>query len=273
MPVAKAFVAFTLNMTPYKILDCTSGFFQQSDIGSEFWFSGGGHGKILYLCDVAGTRIYTRTSAYAAYDGAWDAGGIQSATLGNATAAGASIITATKLAYTVTRTAGAVFNSGDVGKPLFWSDGSITWIKTYTDPNTVDTLESGDKLSMCCVKDPTSRIITDFTTDEILMARIGDFFQAKHRLFEPLPDGVNRGAVLPGFLVVGKAGDSRYYYSQIPIGRAFRCGYYLPSDQYGDLADTLQSIEANPVVPNLRAISLLKSLAVVNTDVKDGLAP
>jgi hypothetical protein len=238
---------YTLTSAAGGLLTCTNtfGLFRQYDIGAVVTFENGVTSTIEYLTDAAGTRVYTPTSRWA--HGTHVAVATQSATIG-----AAEVMTLSKTGRRVTRISGTRnFTATDEKKPLFWADGTITYIIDFIDANTVDTLESGDKASQGAAidPDPAGRNFGDYITDET----IGDMFLKfglRTRFLEPLPE-VNRGCIVPGFMVVGNKNESTIYYSPMAMGdfetRTYNTGYHNPSKQFDNkIEDKIQDIRKYP---------------------------
>ncbi len=254
IPIMKAFNISNTGQAGGYLLVCsaTGGTFNQADIGNVLTFQDGTVSTIQYLCDAALNRVYTETSDYAI-------GNTVAATASQAAVLGSSrcMTLSRTAAGVVTRTGGTAFTANDVRKPIFWADGDITYIIAYTNGNTVTdiaiTATTGAKVSQGAAMDPSSRIFTDTTTDEILKARMIETFLLRHRLFTHLPTDIDRGTVVQGFVVVGKRGDHNVYYSQLSAEREYRGGYYYAPNQYdSQMKDVLHSIEADPDVLTVR---------------------
>lgn len=226
-PVIKAFTASqTEAVSPLSIIYADEGFFTQHDIGDILYYEDGSSTEIEYLCDASGNRVYTPTSRWAVGDSG--SVGLQSATMGTQT-----VLTCTKTGNTVTLVSGTrVFTGLDVRKPLFWDDGTVDWIISVTDGNTVEVLESGDKDQRGVGMDPETRSFTDVSIDEILRTRRTNFL-ADHRFWTALPES-DIGTIVPGFIVVATSGQGTIYWSQLSIARKYRGGYHNPAFQFDD---------------------------------------
>jgi hypothetical protein len=117
-----------------------------------------------------------------------------------------------------------------VGKALFWADGTIDWIMSFVDVNTVTVLDDSDKGSQGVAVDPTLRKFCDVTTDTILRSKIKNY-TTEHRFWTALPE-VNLGVIVPGFLVCAVSGENTVYYSQMAVARKYLAGYHNPGYQY-----------------------------------------
>lgn len=141
---------------------------------------------------------------------------------------------------------GVGLTDDDEGKPVFWSNGRVSWIKDVTGTLTATAMteqengESGSELPM--TMNPTKRGFNDEITDEDLLAR-APYFPLNNRFWEPLPlNGV--GIVVPGFLFVAKQDERIYYYSELGIDSGVLSGYYNPAFQINDeLVDVVIGFE------------------------------
>ena len=227
VPIMKAFTASETPIgSPDSLITLHVGLFSQHDIGNTILYQNGRTTIIQYLCDAAGTRVYTPTSSYAIGEGGRRAR--QSAVLGSGT-----VLTCSKVGNVVTLESGnRNLNVNDVRKALFWADGTIDWITGFTDANTVTVLEEGDKDAQGVAIDPTSRKFADVSTDDILRSRRKNFL-TNYRFWTSLPE-VDLGVIVPGFLVVAVSGENTVYYSPMAVASKYLAGYYNPGYQYDD---------------------------------------
>ncbi len=130
------------------------------------------------------------------------------------------------------------FVSSDIGKQLFWADGSISIICKVNsirevvlfEPDTTPSDFNGQGTYISSVG-YIDRNYNDFTEDSTLTTyqRRGDpFYFLQTRFFAPLPDG-GYSAVKGGAYFVSSLVNSEYYYSQ--LRELYRTGSYHPSIQ------------------------------------------
>lgn len=74
--------------------------------------------------------------------------------------------TASKNGATVTRTVGIPFNSGDVGKIIYWTDGSSDIIQTYISTSQVTVASSGTQVSQNIYIKPDDRPIQTYSMSD-----------------------------------------------------------------------------------------------------------
>ena len=227
IPIVKTFVASRSGTT----VTSTVGTFSQNDIGSVIIFQDGTSATIASYTDT--TNVETTTS-----------GDISSQPAGIGCGAVSKIITASKALQVVTRTAGSVFASTDVGKTIFWGDGTSDVIHTYTDANTVSVSSSGTISSTVAICNPVSRAFADNVSDDDLRTRIA-YYALKTRFWTNMPSS-NLGVVVPGFIFCATRGDSNIYYCQLKDGALSLAGFYHAGFQYSRVDDAVQAISRFP---------------------------
>ena len=135
----------------------------------------------------------------------------------------------------------------DVGKPIYWSNGKLSWIKSVTSFNVAEALsaedhDDGASGDIACTMNPTKRSFNDSTDDDDLLDRL-PYFPLVNRFWQELPEnGV--GVILPGYLFVAKPDERIFYYSQLGTGNGVYAGYYNPGLQVNDaLTDVIVGFE------------------------------
>ncbi len=130
----------------------------------------------------------------------------------------------------------------DAGKPFFWSDGGLTWIKKRLTNTTFETFTTAEHASQPATMDPTFRSVND-NVDDIDLERRRSALPLKARYYEPLPiNGI--GQLMQNFLVVAEPGVRDYYYSETAIDSGQLTGYYRPDGQLNDkLNDVVTGFE------------------------------
>jgi len=193
---------------------------------------------------VSGTTILTDTiqsvldSNYALGSTAYSVLGTTPGCIG-----ASSLMMATKSGTTVSRSGGSVGSrptSDDIGKLLFWEDGTydvITGISlgATASLDTITVAQSGTKTAMAVAWNPVPRNYYDYTSDDSLMVRNG--FMLKQRFFSAMPN-CNVGEVAPGFVFGAIEGDVRLYYCNTGCNKGDKSfvGYYHPGHQF-DVCD------------------------------------
>jgi hypothetical protein len=159
---------------------------------------------------------------------------------------GTSVCIATKSGTTVSRQlVGSSFTSDDVGKTLFWEDGSYDVIRSVTNSNTVVVWKSGTKYAQAAGWNPTSRLYRDTTPDDedgnmdSLINR--DLHLLNTRFLYPLPN-CNVGTSVPGFIIGAQSGGHEIYYSQ--TGSREFTGYYHAGWQIHHCDDAVIDLSA-----------------------------
>ena len=235
IPVAKAFVVSTSGSTFY----ISVGVLVTGDKGCKLRFTDGNEYTIATVDSIVqGTFEETPSSDYT--DASCALGGDDSESKAM------RVMTASQSGTTVTRTAGDIFTSADVGRPLFFSNSIIRWIKSYTDANNVEVKESGTIASTACGIEPKIRKYTDILrdeprlTDESLRARVRNY-TLQNRLFVPIPD-CDMGEVTPNMIWGCIKGEYIVHYSQADVNYQHQAGYYYESEQREIFEDKLNEI-------------------------------
>jgi hypothetical protein len=222
IPVAKAFKCTTsgYNFTMLEGEVC------QGDKGSVVQFVDGSYNTIV-------TVTSSTTGTF-----------VSSTTLTNASCAlggipyngkGMRVMTASLAGTTVTRTEGDTFLSTDVGRPLFFPDGTIKWIKSYTDANNVEVTVAGTISSTACGLDPKERKWNDTVRDEpygneeCLRARVRKY-TCQNRFFVPIPN-CDMGEVTASMIWGAIKGEYIVHYSASDTNYRHQAGYYYESEQ------------------------------------------
>ena len=129
----------------------------------------------------------------------------------------------------VTVTDGDLFTSDDVGKLLYWQDGSYSVIKyVITSVGKAVTVDSTSRTSEYCLSDLTYRVYNDIVTDADLINGYIPEFPYNMRFFQPMPN-TNIAASENGYLVTASRDQNTVYYSQTT--QIERIGYHNATKQ------------------------------------------
>jgi len=101
------------------------------------------------------------------------------------------------------------FISDDVGKMIFWEDGSVSIIKAVTG-GIASTVDTDTKTLQAAAINPTTRNFFDSVDDKQLAARTKSWV-LETRYYKRMPDP-SFGAVIPGFLAIGQQDFGDLYY-------------------------------------------------------------
>jgi len=149
-----------------------------------------------------------------------------------------NVIKASQAGTTVTISAEVTgFEAGDVGHPIFWSDGSRSYITTFTRADIVEVADSTTRTDMAGCMRPTARAATSDVTDAVLSARVGAW-PLVQRFWTRVP-ATNIALVVPGFMFAAVRGGSVFYYSQMPTDFEYMMGYYHPAFQFSNVKDAI----------------------------------
>lgn len=224
IPVAKAFRAF---IAANGTLTVTKGFMTAQDDGCTLT------GEDATDYDI--TQVGSSSAGTVDYSGSAIA-------LASYAIGGGDVMTAYQSDKTITVVSGYAFTAADVGKPVFWSDGGISYIDSITDGATATAVWSeghgGASDYEAATINPTRRRFTDTLRDDAL-ASMFSTYPLYNRYQQPYPDG-NVSAVAPGFICTGRRGDKHFVYGDIQY--RWLMGYYNPSfqkteDIWGGLQD------------------------------------
>jgi hypothetical protein len=250
IPIARAFTAAKATTGTYLtgILTLDSGqLFQAADIGCGVVFQDASSAVIHYLCDAGGTVVNTATSRYALATGVTGASGAQSCCIGGGAAFTASqAVSGGEILgrATVTIASGYTLTSADVGKPIFWADGTKSEIVKYLSASTAEVVAAGIKASQAATINPTSRVFADTVSDYNLRSRIARY-SLKQRFWQPIPAS-NLGVISAGFLFAAAQNDTYVYYGQLSQYYEFFAGSYNPAFQYALIKDAVQELLTFP---------------------------
>jgi hypothetical protein len=222
------------------ICTASNGYFSIHDIGSFIEFENGALARIesfgVYVPGSYLTQIVNVTPAAVVVS--------QSCCIG-----GTSPFTATQAGHLMTIVSGYNLVANDVSKPVFWADGTITYIQEILTATTATMIESATKASQAACCSATQRNFYDILSDDKLRARFKSW-PLTQRYFEPLPNSTRLSVNTPGFLVAAGYDSSTIYYSQ--TGDKWLAGYYNPAYQF-----------INTIKDYIKALELKNSIIIV----------
>jgi len=130
------------------------------------------------------------------------------------------------------------FIKKDIGKFLYWGDGTISIIKDVDDGGSAYTVDRLDKENTSCGMNPINRNFNDNISDEILLARARSF-PLRTRFWKSLPS-TSLGVVTPGFIILASRGFGNVYYGQ--TGNLYDIGYHHTMQQSNMIKDGITSL-------------------------------
>lgn len=133
--------------------------------------------------------------------------------------------------------------STDVGKTIYWADGTQAIIKTYLTTATITVDTSVTKAACPCAVDPGTRIYKDSITTTHLKENHAKWIMT-NRAWEEISTG-NIIAVSHGKLFMGMHGENLLYYGLLPENYEYLAGYYHPKYHYLNLKDSLTGLEVS----------------------------
>jgi len=136
---------------------------------------------------------------------------------------------------------GYTFSGSDIGKTLFWSDGSSTLIVDVVS-GVARVLGRQVKADQACSLNPNGRSFNDTVSDFTLESRFKSF-PLTTRFFDRMPDS-SIGCVIPGFVLTADRGFGEFNYCSTYLPSLI--GYHHRSGQSNDtIVDGIQSITWN----------------------------
>jgi hypothetical protein len=222
--------SFKCSVSSY-VVTATADTFLPEDVGDVIVFSNGDEGTIV---------SYTSATIV-----------VVGATVGNRTNVAAAIGSAfhPQLAYksgtTLTALASS-FEEADIGKAIFWQDGTIDIITGYTSETVVTVAASGTISSVgaggeAISIEPEERNFYDRTSDDILRTRVA-YFSLKNRFWESLPN-FETGIIGNGFMFGAVRDQGISAYCQVAEEFWYLWGYHNASKQVIQYKDNITAIK------------------------------
>jgi hypothetical protein len=244
IPVAKAFYA--ARSTPGNNIEVvsTQGQFTINDVGCTLKFLDGAVVRIIYFYNARRVAVE------------WISGTPFVAAGQPCAIGGGRMLTAYQSGLTIFKTSGDNFVPADVGTPVFWMNGKISWISEYVAPYKVRTTYSQDINNVAATIRPLtgnfSRSFRDDVWDDGTgHALIGltqrfspagsDPLYVPKRFWEPIPSG-DIGLIDFGFLYTTLRDATEWYYSDY-ADKPFLCGYYRPDRQREKVDSPIRQID------------------------------
>ena len=230
IPIAKAFMLSISLVGSSYVATATQGSFSPSDAGAAIMFENGSQ------CIITG---YTNSSEVTT-----DASGAKSsqpAAIGgdNRLSQPIRVLSAQQTGQSVVWNDGSLFDVSDIGKPIYWADGTITHISGFTDTHHVTTIESKTTGGVvAAAMDPVCRYFSDGIDDTTLAARL-QAYPLLNRYWIPFSP-CDLGCLVPNFFCVASDGDSMLYYCQLPSGQEYLSGFYNPVYQMVELHQAIR---------------------------------
>lgn len=214
IPVAKSFVALVSG----EYVSLSVGTFVKGEEGCTLDFA---DGSSVILDDYISPTLMTHTTSTTIAS--------QPAAIG-----GGRVMTVQQSGSILSRTAGASWQSTDVGMPVFLATGVVRYVKSYIGSNDVVVDTSGTVASTGATIDPVSRKWTDTlrddfdTSEEDLRSRIKVQYIAQNRLYTPLPTS-EVIAVSPNKLF--SRSSNTVHYSAFDVSFRHLVGYHYELSQ------------------------------------------
>jgi hypothetical protein len=133
--------------------------------------------------------------------------------------------------------AGSYFNSSDLRKTIWNSDGYRLYIIEIINPTQVRVHVNNDLPLQGFTMGPTHRNFYDTVTDDILFARL-DFYSCYARYRKAIPN-CNVGKVIPGFVIAAIRGQKDIYYQDLQAETDYLIGQYVPIQLNNDVQDAI----------------------------------
>lgn len=231
VPMIKAYV---LSAAATGIVTASKGTFHEYDVGSLLVATDGTEGIIVTYKNPTSVT-WSRTDVL--------------------TNVGATIgtdysFTASQAAYTVTIALPAAgrFAATDVGKRIFWSDGTTSIITGYTSATVVTVADSTTRTAMGggILYSPSTtayenyRNFNDTMTDQVLRSHLSSYW-LRNRYWVPLPSS-NTGCFWGDFMVCATRNSRKIYYNELLDD--YMVGYYSSYWQKNDIDDAISELRS-----------------------------
>jgi len=138
----------------------------------------------------------------------------------------------------LTRTAGGKFSVDDLRKTIRNSDGYRLYVTEFLNENQVRVHLNQTLPEQGFTLDPTHRNYNDYVDDDTLAAR-QKFYSCYSRYKVALPNG-NMGGLMPGFVIVGTRGQTKFYYSNLIPEQDYMIGNYVTIQLVDGIKDILE---------------------------------
>lgn len=130
---------------------------------------------------------------------------------------------------TMTVVSGDPFSALDVGKAIYFGNGSYDFIKSYNSVDgSVDVIRTATYANMPAGTDLTSRVYNDITSDADLIDAYIPRYPYTMRFFQPMPN-TNIASLYSGYLVSAVRDKNKIYYSE--ADELSRIGYHHSTGQ------------------------------------------
>jgi len=189
-----------------------------------------------------------------------------------------AIFVASQTGTTITKTAESRdFSSDDVGKIIYWADGTYSFVTAYVSVDVLTAQWSEAHAVQACATDPTNRRFNDTIRDDAsgegnevgLLERMLSNSSLYIPLygFKQLPDA-NIGLRSEAFFLSATRNEEMFYYSDIGA-KAYSLGQYKPDQQYDSTKRPIRNIIP---FPNLAVFLLVDATysAALNTSINKG---
>ncbi len=196
------------------------GEFEEADGGAVIEFEDGSRVEL-----IAGGFIDSKNWRYRGTDESdyyGDNTGWMAAMIGNGRVARVD-----KVGTLVTRypgSTGTAFTSDDERKPVWWPNGSMSFIREVIDSDSFTVWDTVDWDMTGVTLEPTYRNFTDLTNDDVLYGNSA-YWTAKNRLFTPTPIA-NLISKQPGYLLTAPWGGKEISYMQLELSYRQFVGYH-----------------------------------------------
>jgi len=217
---------------------CTAseGSFTPADVGSVIYFNDGVTPQSLTITgynsaasvDVTGAAVESPT-----------AGSIGTGSPAADRDHGHNLV-ASQAGTTLTLSVGAI-TAQDIGRSIFWSDGTKSTIMARTSDTSVTVYPSATFTDKAGCYAPTVRAFSDTIGDAVLRTRANGFTLA-NRLWTYLPTDSTCGAISNGFMIVAQRDSGTVNYCQLPLGQEYFAGYFYDEKQLLKVNDTIRAL-------------------------------
>lgn len=135
-----------------------------------------------------------------------------------------------------------LFVMEDIGKLIFWEDGTTSIIKTISSIGVAYTVDTGLKDSQFGGINPVERSFNDKTSDEVLLSRQKNA-PLRTRFYAPLPKA-SLGLVIPGFIILADRMFGELFYGE--TSTYYDIGYHnIAAQRDATIEDEITSLTQN----------------------------
>ena len=242
VPVTKVFGPILMDHTFVDLVNNNLGQFSPDDVGSKLYLANSDNGHAFQ--DTNGAWYYTIVQYVNPLQAITDR---STAVAGQSDYCGIGcfkLAFATYLGGYVYSTEGSTFDATDIGKIIFWENGTwdiIISLVSSTQAQTSNFSQHSDYYNGVIGWVTLNRAYCDSIPDSVLANRAG--YLLPHRFFTPMPN-CNLGIVIPGFVATAQTNSDMLYYCQTNYPQLIGC--YNEGLQYDEADSDISELSQFP---------------------------